>query len=230
MEIRSTGSNTSYRSPSLESLRARLDATSSEYGRDRERRCGELVNGTRGVGSWQRERVNIPEISLQRPSPLGRDGRGGRDERNFLGRGEVRRFEVSKSASCKKFREGPRRDSAISCTSLGSNTGAASESVTRTTSEADHAHPILDTEHRQAELNIEGEVERRRESWREQNMGVGKENMMGGKKPILERQKLGIANPPFVFAQPVEMVGERHGDVGRNAAAGLVGLSLGKGE
>lgn len=74
-------------------------------------------------------------------------------------------------------------------------------------------------------INIEQEVARRK-----YEMIGGKENIKIQRTPILESQKIRLANPPMIFAQPEEerSVSERgrSPELSRRAADGLVRLKL----
>ncbi|KAG4031184.1 hypothetical protein MFRU_010g03090 [Monilinia fructicola] len=158
----------------------------------------------------------IPAINLQRPSPSRGRVRVFNGDRE---KGRNQDADIPSSPPSSRSDSLSRRDSAISCTSLGSNSGPA----------AGHAHPLSardDETHRDLEINVEREVARRK-----QDMMRGREAAnLAARKPILERQKLGILHPPMMFAQPDS--GPERSDRGRSpelsrkAADGLLRLSL----
>ncbi|ESZ90519.1 hypothetical protein SBOR_9088 [Sclerotinia borealis F-4128] len=170
-------------------------------------------------------RALVPAINIQRPSPSSRNGRAFvRDERE---KDRGKNVDIPSSPPISGRDSLSRRDSAISCTSLGSNSGSGSASG--------HAHPMTTNintntkeKTRDTEINMEKEVARRRQ---EVMRGKGKENVLSEhKKPMSESQKLGLANPPLMFAQSeMEMESNERGrspELSRKAADGLLRLSL----
>ncbi|KAF5873592.1 putative cyclin-dependent kinase protein [Botrytis fragariae] len=128
-----------------------------------------------------------------------------------------------------------RRDSAISCTSFGSNSNSNSNSGSG--SGLGHAHPLTPALNNISKsnpkfketdtkiiINFEQEVARRKYEM------IGDKENTKIRTPILERQKIGLANPPMIFAQPEEErnVCERgrSPELSRRAADGLVRLKL----
>lgn len=185
-------------------------------------------------------RAAVPAIILQRPSSSSRGG-------SIFVRKEKEREEDAHIPSSPPLPVSERdslarRDSAISCTSFGSNGSNSSSS-----SGLGHAHPSTPKSHsnynynfneknKNKEINIESEVAKRKQDIMRE--AIGKENINVNKmrKPILESQKLGIANPPMIFHQPdmegmgIGMVGRgergRSPELSRKAADGLIRLSL----
>ncbi|KAJ8065252.1 hypothetical protein OCU04_005951 [Sclerotinia nivalis] len=141
-------------------------------------------------------KTSIPVIHLQRPSSSSRDGsiyvREERKERE-----KIRDEDVNENIPSSPPLSGDnRRDSAISCTSFTSKSSTSNSGST-------HAHPTtpnLKEKYIDGELNIENEVASRKQEMRRMQ-DHGGENMIMHRNPILERQKLRIANPPLGFIQ-----------------------------
>ncbi|KAI9645895.1 hypothetical protein NHQ30_005332 [Ciborinia camelliae] len=222
LEVRSTSSKL----PSLARLRA-----NPSYGASMGNRTP--LPGAPPMSAGEK-RVLVPAINLQRPSSSGRsecvfvrEERERESEKDQDGDVDVG-VDIPSSPPLSRSDSSSRRDSAISCTSFGSNSHSNSGSG--------HAHPLTPIEkNKNMEIhNMEKEVARRKQ---EMLRGMEKENMLPvPRKPILESQKLGIANPPMVFVQPEMDVGMDMGigrgergrspELSRRAADGLVRLSL----
>ncbi|KAB8295779.1 hypothetical protein EYC80_008602 [Monilinia laxa] len=205
-----------------QALRLRLSLANYKHARLRPNPSYGASTGSRtplpGAPTSNDRSALIPVINLQRPSPSSKGVRlfmGGREkDRN-------KDVDIPSSSPSSRSDSLSRRDSAISCTSLASNSASA----------ASHAHPLTsqgNEKNRDLDINMEQEVARRkREMMRERE----RENVLE-RKPILERQKLGILHPPMMFAQPDLGSGIERSDRGRSpelsrkAADGLLRLSL----
>ncbi|CCD54183.1 putative cyclin-dependent kinase protein [Botrytis cinerea BcDW1] len=191
-----------------------------------------------GARNMDTGREAVPTINIQGPgsankntSVFVREKRGEREDGD-----ENINVPSSPPLSGRESDSFSRRDSAISCTSFGSNSNSNSNPSSGLG--LGHAHPLTptlnttshsnsrckETDAKMA-INIEQEVARRK-----YEMIGGKENIKIQRTPILESQKIRLANPPMIFAQPEEekSVSERgrSPELSRRAADGLVRLKL----
>ncbi|TGO28781.1 hypothetical protein BPAE_0023g00460 [Botrytis paeoniae] len=192
-----------------------------------------------GAPSTDTGREAVPAINIQAPRSANKNVCVFVREKSRVGEDGDENINIPSSPplSGRESDSSSRRDSAISCTSFGSNSNSNSNSGSNSGLGSGHAHPltpILNTTSKFTSkskendtkmiINFEQEVARR------------KYEMIGGKEntkirtPILERQKIGLANPPMIFAQPEEerSVCERgrSPELSRRAADGLVRLKL----
>ncbi|TGO90984.1 hypothetical protein BPOR_0044g00220 [Botrytis porri] len=191
-----------------------------------------------GAPSMDTGREAVPFIKIQAPGSANKNAsvfvREKRAERE--NGGENINIPSSPPLPARELDSLSRRDSAISCTSFGSNSHSNSGSSSGLGS--GHAHPLTPIHNTTSKfnskskesntkmiINIEQEVARSK-----YEMIGGKENIKMQRTPILERQKIGLANPPMIFAQPEEERNacerERSPESSRRAADGLVRLKL----
>ncbi|TGO40754.1 hypothetical protein BHYA_0032g00350 [Botrytis hyacinthi] len=192
-----------------------------------------------GAPSTDTGRESVPAINIQAPDSANknarlfvREGRGEREDGD-----ENINIPSSPPLSGRESESLSRRDSAISCTSLGSNSNSNSGSSSGSGSALGHAHPLTPTLNTTTKSNPKSkEADTKMITNFEQEVARRKYEMIGGKEnikirtPILERQKIGLANPPMIFAQPEEESSVRERgispELSRRAADGLVRLKL----
>ncbi|TGO62811.1 hypothetical protein BCON_0017g00530 [Botryotinia convoluta] len=191
-----------------------------------------------GAPSTDTGREVVPTINIQAPGSANKNARVFvREKRGEREDGDENiNIPSSPPLSGRESDSLSRRDSAISCTSFGSNSNSNSGSSSG--SGLGHAHPLTPTLNNTSKsnpksketdtkmiINFEQEVARRK-----YEMTSGKENIKIQRTLILERQKIGLENPPMIFAQPDEerSVCERgrSPELSRRAADGLVRLKL----
>ncbi|KAF7948403.1 uncharacterized protein EAE97_003814 [Botrytis byssoidea] len=215
LQVRST-------SPKLPSL-ARLRRYS--YGKSMER------TPLPGAPSTDAGRETVPAINIQAPCSANKNARV------FVRADGDENINIPSSPPLSGGESDAlsRRDSAISCTSFGSNSNPNSNSGS--SSGLGHAHPLAPTLNTTTKSNPKSkETDTKMITNFEQEVARRKYEMIGSKEntkirtPILERQKIGLANPPMIFAQPEEesSVHERgmSPELSRRAADGLVRLKL----
>ncbi|KAF7880991.1 uncharacterized protein EAF02_006882 [Botrytis sinoallii] len=190
-----------------------------------------------GAPSTNTGREAVPAINIQAPASANknacvfvREKRGEREDGD-----ENINISSSPPLSGREPDSLSRRDSAISCTSFGSNSNPNSNFGS--SSGLGHAHPLAPIPNTTSKSNPKSkETDTKMIINFEQEVARRKYEMIGGQEntqirtPILERQKIGLANPPIFFAQPDEerSVCERgiSPELSRKAADGLVRLKL----